>query len=99
MNHSLAPSPPQSSLKPVHVQQVPGMRFLAYNELFSVVTGADQMLPSVASRLEDVLACVKVLRPATVKMAVGTCDYGINDLDNKLALMAMLRALPREEVW
>jgi hypothetical protein len=32
-----------------------------------------------------------------MKMAVGTRDYGINNLDNELALMAMLRALPREE--
>jgi hypothetical protein len=85
------------ALKLVHVQQVPGMRFSAYNELFSVTKGADETLSSVASRVEDALARVKELRPATVKLAVGTRDYGIDDLDNELALMAMLRALPREE--
>jgi hypothetical protein len=85
------------ALKLVHVQQVPGMRFSAYNKLFSVVKGADETLPSVASRVKDALARVKELRPATVKLVVGTRDYGIHDLDNKLALMAMLRALPREE--
>jgi hypothetical protein len=73
------------------------MRFSAYNELFSVVKGANETLPSVASRVEDALARVKELRPATVKTAVGTRNYGINDLDNELALIAILRALLREE--
>jgi transposase InsO family protein len=84
------------ALKLVHVQQVPGMRFSAYNELFSVTKGADETLPAVASCVEDLLARVKELRPAVVRLATGTCDYGVNDLDNELALMAMLRALPRE---
>jgi hypothetical protein len=73
------------------------MRFSAYNELFSDTKGADETLPSVASRVEDALARFKELRSATVKLAVGTRDYGINDLDNELALIMMLRALPREE--
>jgi hypothetical protein len=33
------------ALKLVHVQQVPGMRFSAYNELFSVVKGATKRSP------------------------------------------------------
>jgi hypothetical protein len=85
------------ALKLVHVQQVPGMRFSAYNELFSITKGANETLPAVALRVEDALARVKELRPAVVRLATGTRDYGIDDLDNKLALMAMLRALPREE--
>jgi transposase InsO family protein len=85
------------ALKLVHVQQVPGMRFSVYNELFSVVKGTDKTLPSVALRVKDALAHVKELRPATVKLAIGTRDYRINNLDNKLALMAMLRALPHKE--
>jgi hypothetical protein len=84
------------ALKLVHFQKVSGMRFSAYNELFSIVKGADNTLPSVASRVGDTLARVKGLCPATMKMAVGTRNYGINNLDNKLVLMAMLRALPRE---
>jgi hypothetical protein len=85
------------TLKLVHVQQVPGMRFSAYNELFSVTKGADETLPAVASRVEDALARIKELRPTNVKLVVGTRPYGLDDLDNKLALMAMLRALPREK--
>jgi hypothetical protein len=43
------------TLKLVHVQQVPGMRFSAYNKLFSVAKGTDESLPAVASRVEDAL--------------------------------------------
>jgi hypothetical protein len=85
------------ALKLVHVQQVPGMRFSAYNKLFSVAKGVDKTLPAVASRIEDALACVKELHLTNVNLAVSTRPYGIDDLDNELALMAMLRALPREE--
>jgi hypothetical protein len=81
----------------MHIQQVPGMRFSAYNKLFSVAKGADEMLPAVALHVEDTLARVEELRPANVKLAVGTRPHGLNDLDNELALMAMLRVLPREE--
>jgi hypothetical protein len=76
---------------------VPGTRFSAYNELFSVTKGADETLPAVASRVEDALARVKELRPTVVRLATGTRDYGIDDLNDKLALMAMLCALLREE--
>jgi hypothetical protein len=85
------------ALKLVHVQQVPGMRFSAYNKLFSVTKAADESLPAVASRIEDTLACIKELRPTVVKLATGTRHYGLNDLGNELVLMAMLRALPLEE--
>jgi hypothetical protein len=85
------------ALKLVHVQQVPGMPFSVYNELFSVTKGANKLLPAVASRVEDALTRVKKLRPAVVRLATGTRDYGIDNLDDELVLMAMLRALPREE--
>jgi transposase InsO family protein len=85
------------ALKLVHAQQVPGTRFSAYNELLSVTKGANETLPAVASRVEDTLARVKELRPAVVRLATGTHDYRIDDLDNELALMAMLRALPHKE--
>jgi hypothetical protein len=85
------------ALNLVHVQQVPGMRFSAYNELFSVAKGVNETLPAVASRVEDALACVKELCLTNVNLAVSTRSYGIDDLDNALALMVMLCALPREE--
>jgi hypothetical protein len=90
-------------LKSVHLQQVPGMRFSAYNDLFSIVKGPEETLPTVASRVEEAIARVIELRPKqVVSTSPGgftqtTRDYAIGDLDNELALMAMLRALPREE--
>jgi hypothetical protein len=58
------------TLKLVHVQQVLGMCFSVYNELFSVVKGADETLPAVALCVEDTLARVNELCPATVKLAL-----------------------------
>jgi transposase InsO family protein len=92
-------------LKSVHLQQVPGMRFSAYNNLFSIVRGPEETLPAVASRVQEAIACVIELRPKQI-MEVSTSpggftqttrDYAISNLDNKLTLMAMLRALPHEE--
>jgi hypothetical protein len=93
-------------IRNVHVQQVPGMRFSAYNDLFSIVKGPEETLPAVASRAEEAIAHVVELRPATVTESSAspgggsvqtTRDYSVGDLDNELALMAMLRALPRKE--
>jgi hypothetical protein len=75
-----------------------GMHFSVYNELFSFAKGTDKPLPSVASRIEDALARVKELCPAVMKLANGTRPYGLDDLDNELTLMEMLRVLPREEL-
>jgi hypothetical protein len=53
---------------------------------------------SVAARAEQALACVQELRPATITDSSGaSIAYSIQHLDNKLALMAMLHALPRDE--
>lgn len=85
------------ALKLVHVQQVPGTRFSAYNELFGIVKGPEETLPAVAARVEDALARVVELCPSSVTTATGVHSYALADLDNELALMAMFRALPREE--
>jgi hypothetical protein len=92
-------------LKSVHLQQVPGMRFSVYNDLFSIVKGPEETLPAVASRIEEAIARVIKLRPKQVTevstspggFTQTTCDYTIGDLNNELTLMAMLRALPCEE--
>jgi hypothetical protein len=47
--------------------------------------------------LNRLYTCIKELSPATMKLAVGTCNYGINAFNNELVLMAMLRALPRKD--
>jgi hypothetical protein len=105
-DHHDDPTKMWAMIKAVHVQQLPSMRFSAYNDLFSIVKGPEETLPSVASRVEEAIARVVELRPATVTESsaspgggsVQTArDYSVGDLDNELALMAMLRALPREE--
>jgi transposase InsO family protein len=74
------------------------MRFNAYNDMFSIAKAPGEDLTSVAARVEQSLARVQELRPDTVKDSSGaSVAYGIQHLDNKLALMAMLRALLRNE--
>jgi hypothetical protein len=85
------------TLKLVHVQQVPGMRFSVYSKLFGIAKGTCKTLPAIASSIEDTLARVKELCPAIVRLATGTRPYGLDNLNNKLVLMAMLRALLRKE--
>jgi hypothetical protein len=92
-------------LKSVHLEQVTGMRFRAYNNLFSIVKGAEDTLPAIASRVEEAIAHIIELCPkqiTEVSTSPGgfmevTCDNAIGNLDNELALMALLNALPREE--
>jgi hypothetical protein len=93
-------------LKSVHLKQVPGMRFSTYNDLFSIVKGLEETLPAVVSRIEEAITRVVELRPARITESSAspgggsvqtTHNYAIGDLNNELALMAMLRALPRKE--
>jgi hypothetical protein len=85
-------------LKSVHLQQVSGTRFSTYNNLFSIVKGPEETLPAVASLVEEAIARVIELRPkqiTEVSTSHGgfmqtTRDYAIGDLNNELALMAML---------
>jgi hypothetical protein len=82
----------------VHVQQVPGMRFNAYNNMFSIGKAPGKDLTSVATCAKQALARVQELRPATVTHSTGaSIAYGIQHLNDELALMAMLRALPRNK--
>jgi hypothetical protein len=81
----------------IHMQQDPGTCFSAYNELFLIVKRLKDTLPTVAARVEAAIACVKELCPAAVTVAGASVAYTIKHLNNKLALMAMLCALPRNE--
>jgi hypothetical protein len=68
------------ALSTVHRQQVPGMRFTAYNNLFNIVKDTNKLLPSVAGCVMEALSEIKALQPAS---------FNINNLDKELALMAM----------
>jgi hypothetical protein len=82
------------ALVAVHVQQVPGMRFSMYNNVFSITKGAEETLPAVVTCVKIALACVHKLCPETITGDDGKPRiYGVKDLEDKLALMAMLHAL------
>jgi hypothetical protein len=72
-------------LSSIHSQQVPGMWFSMYNELLSVTKQPDKSLQSIAGRVSEALVRVQELRPES---------FTIVQLDEELAIMAMLRALP-----
>jgi hypothetical protein len=81
----------------IHMQQVPRTCFSVYNELFLIVKRRKDTLPAVATRVEAAIARIKELHPAAVTVAGTLVAYTIKHLDNELALMAMLRALPRNK--
>jgi hypothetical protein len=82
----------------VHVQQVPGMCFNTYNNMFSIAKAPGKDLTSVAACVKQSLARIQELCPNTVMDSLGTkITYGIQHLDDKLALMAMLCALPHNK--
>jgi hypothetical protein len=77
----------------VHIQQVPSTCFSAYNNLFSIAKGAEETLPAVASCVEISLARVCKLCPKAIMGNNGKPRiYGVKELEDKLALMAMLCA-------
>jgi hypothetical protein len=78
-----------AALIAVHLQQAPGTQFSAYNKLFGIVKGPNELLTHLVSRVSDAMGCIQELCPAT--------DFNIVKLDEELQLMAMLRALPHAE--
>jgi hypothetical protein len=86
----------QALLK-IHMQQVPGTCFSAYNKLFSIVKRPKDTLPALAACVKAAIARIKELCPATVTVAGASVAYTIKHLNDKLALMAMLCALPHNK--
>jgi hypothetical protein len=74
-------------LSSIYSQQFPGMHFGTYNELLSVTQQPDESLQSVAGCVSEALARVQELRPES---------FTIVQLDEELAIMAMLHTLPRD---
>lgn len=77
-----------TSLQSVHLQKRPGMRFNAYDDLFSIRKQEDESLQSLINRVEDSVKSIRDLRPK---------DFTLDKLDEELASMALIRALPSEE--
>jgi hypothetical protein len=75
-------------LSSIHSQQVPSMRFMAYNKLFSIVKKPNKTLPLLASCVSNALGRVQDLCPQS---------FDVDQLDKELAVMAMIQALPQAE--
>ena len=65
----------------------PGMRFNTYSDLFSVRKEENETLEGLISRVTEKIRAIKDLRPA---------GFTLDDLDNELHSMALIRALPDE---
>ena len=76
-----------AKLESVHMQKRPGTRLNTYNALLSLSKLEDESLSSLSTRASQLKSDMKALRPA---------DFDIAELDDKLVLMALIRALPSE---
>jgi hypothetical protein len=80
-----------SKIDQAHNKQLPAVRFSAYNDLFNVRKDPEESLTSLMSRVDKVCAKVQSLRPK---------DYTLAMMDDELAALTLLRALPESDlVW
>ena len=75
------------ALKQIHMQQCPSTRFNAYDDLFSIRKKEEENLQTLINRVETGMKRIQDLHPK---------DFDIAKLDNELASMALIRALPEE---
>src|SRR5665213_288005 len=76
-----------TELEAIHVQKRPTSRYNAYNTLFSIKKLPDESLQSVTARIVAAMKDVVLLRHTT---------FTIDELDEDLKSMAMIRSLPSE---
>ncbi len=82
-----SPKPCGPNLKDIHQQQKPGTRFNAYDILFSIRKDDDESLSTLVGRVSRAMQDIKALRPE---------KFTINQLDDELQSMALIRALPSD---
>jgi len=76
-----------AALCSVHMQQCAGTRFNAYDDLFSIRKQEDESLQSLINRVDSAMHTIRDLRPSS---------FTLDKLDNELASMALIPALPEE---
>ncbi len=74
-------------LEDAHLSKKPGARFNAYDDLFNIRKQDDESLVVLGVRIEKAMQTIKNLRPTT---------FTIEQLDEELQCMALIRALPEE---
>ena len=75
------------ALRSVHLQQKPGARFNAYDDLFSIRKLEEESLQSLANRVDAAMQHIKNLSPA---------NFSLQTLYDELLCMTMIRALPED---
>lgn len=73
------------ALQEAHLQKKPGACFNAYDQLFGIRKGDDETLMEMSTRIEKAMATIHNLRPD---------NFTVEQLDEELQCMAMIRALP-----
>lgn len=74
----------------IHNKSAPNSRFNSLSDLFSIRLKEDETLTQLTARVEGAMQTVVNLRPKEP-------PYTLSLLDEELAIMAMIRALPRED--
>jgi hypothetical protein len=72
-------------LESVHMQKQPGTRFNAYDDLFSIRKHDGEDLQSLINRVDDAVHRIRDLR---------STGFTLDKLDDELASMTLIRALP-----
>jgi hypothetical protein len=75
----------------IYSQQIPSMRFGAYNAIFSIVQQPDELLQAVAGCASGALACIEELCPVR---ALPCNVYG-----NFVLLLMRQKTLTRADIW
>ena len=76
-----------TSLEVAHVQRHPGTRFNAHNYFFSIRKKESELLQTLIVRIDDAMSKMQNLHPA---------NFNLKQLDEELACMIMIQALPEE---
>ena len=74
-------------LEAAHLSKKPGARFNAYDDLFSIRKQDDETLVNLGVRIEKSMQTIQNLRPN---------NFTIDNLDEELQCMALIRALPED---
>jgi len=76
-----------AKLESVHLAQRPGARFNAYDALFSIRKRPEESLQALMNRVDASMHSITNLCPKT---------FSLQNLDDELACMALIRSLPEE---
>ena len=74
-------------LEAAHLSKKPGARFNAYDDLFSIRKQDDETLVNLGVRIEKSMQTIQNLCPN---------NFTIDNLDEELQCMALIRALPED---